>query len=148
MIEQFIQAIGSIIRSRKVGNYDQALEQIQFVSQKFLDTDISSFLKYTPDQIIAHFQNESGLDTHRAIICADLLNELSMICSEKQYHDLSYRLKVLCVNLYVSVIPIDKYFQTKKYMEKAENLINEISKKDIHINVAHYHKFLRENNFN
>lgn len=149
MIEQFVLALASIIRSRKAGNYDQALEQIQLVSKKFLNTEMSSLLKYTPSQLLDYFkEGSSHLDTERGIVCADLLYELVLICKEQQSLDVSLRLKIMCLNLYISIIPTDKQFQIQEYIEKADRLIQEIDEqilpKDVQTNVDQYQKFLSE----
>lgn len=152
MIEQFVQTIASIIRSRKAGYTEQALAQIQSGSQRFLNEDISSLLKYTPNQLVEHFKDNSRfLDTERSIICADLLHELAWICKEKQSLNASLHLMAMSLNLYISVIPIDKQFQTQEYIRKADDLIKEIKEihkkqfsEEIQANLNLYQNFLRE----
>lgn len=147
MIEQFVQALASIIRSRIVGNYDQAIEQIQMASHRYLSTDISSFIHYAPNQLLDHFRNDSQrLDTEHAIVCADLLGELALICEKKAILDVSLRLNILSLNLYLSVIPMDKQFQTKEYMEKTTGLIDKLDEQNIPEevldNLDQYHRYL------
>ena len=124
IIEQFIQAIVAIITARKAGNYEQAFHQIQNASQRYLNTDISVFLNMTPEQLLEHFKRGSKhLDTEQGIFCADLLYETALICESKQIEDSSVRLKILCLHLYLNVIPKDKEFQTVLYKEKVNEII-------------------------
>lgn len=64
----------------------------------------------TPEQLLEHFRRGSKhLDTEQGIFCADLLYETALICEAKQIEDSSVRLKILCLQLYLNVIPKDKW---------------------------------------
>lgn len=127
IIEQFIQAIASIISSRKAGNYDEAFHQIQNASQRFLNTDISYFLKKTPEELLEHFRsNSKQLDTEQCIFCADLLFETAMIFESKKIEEFSLHSKILCLHLYLKVITKEKQFQTSSYFERVNALIKEL----------------------
>ena len=105
MIEAFVLTLASIARTRKAGQYDQALEQLQQTSQKYLQTDILKFLEYTPDELLNHFKDGSNrLDTERSFYCAELLYELAMICEEKDNAEGAFRLKRMSLNLYATAI--------------------------------------------
>lgn len=139
MIKQFVEALASIIRSRKTGRYEQALEQIQLASLKFLNTDISFFFQYNPEQLLEHFnKNSSFIDTENGIVCADLIYELAMICEEKGMHNETLHLKTMSLHLYVFCIPKDTQFQDKTYIQKANSLLK-------HINVQSFSKKMLEN---
>jgi len=132
IIEQFIQAIVAIITARKAGNYEQAFHQIQNASQRYLNTDISVFLNKTPEQLLEYFGGGSKhFDTEQCIFCADLLYETALICEAKQIEDLSVHAKILCLYLYLNVIPKEKEFQTTSYKEKVNELIKELETKTV-----------------
>lgn len=130
IIEQFVQAIVAIVTARKAGNYEEAFHQIQNASQRYLKTDISSFLTKTPEQLLEHFKGSSKhLDTEQSIFCADLLYETALICESKKIEDLSVRSKILCLHLYLNAIPLEKQFQTTSYKERVNELIKELETK-------------------
>lgn len=120
MIEQFIQALASIILSRKGGNYEQALEQIQYASLKFLNSDITSFLAFTPEELVRHFDG----DNEKSIFCAGLLYELALLCKEEKAE--ADQLKMMALNLYLAAIPRDTQFQTPLYRDKVAALLKEL----------------------
>lgn len=125
MIELFFRALARIIHSRKMGNYEDAYKQIQNASQRYLKEDISALAGCTPEQILNYFRLDCGsLDIDRCIICGDLLYELALISEEKRQNDLAIHLKNLCLNLYISSIPLDKKFHS--YNTRVETLIEEI----------------------
>lgn len=127
MIEQFTQALVSIIQYRKAGKYEQAVEQLQQASLTFLNKDLSFFLQLSPDQIIDYFKGDSSdLDTESSIICADLLDELAAIAKEKNHPDEALNLQKASLNLYINSLLIDSQFQTPSYREKIDSLIAEI----------------------
>lgn len=151
LIEQFAQILAAIIQSRKVGKHEQALEQLQASSQFYLNTDISIFLQYTPDQIVNHFRKDSRLlDTERSIICADLLLELGLICEDQnldaESQAKSLHLKTMSLMLYITAIPLDKDFQNTEYLQKARSLIEELEthslSKEMINNISRYRAFL------
>jgi hypothetical protein len=147
LIKQFVEALASIIHSRKAGRYEQALEQIQLASLKFLNTDISFFFQYSPDQLLEYFnQNTSCMDTENCIVCADLLYELAMISEEKGMDNESLQLRTMALNLYVSVIPRDTQFLEQAYIEKTNSLLKQINvrllPKQMQDNIHQYQKFL------
>lgn len=132
IIEQFIQAIVAIVTARKAGNYEQAFHQIQNASQRYLNTDIYVFLNMTPEQLLEHFRRgPAHLDTEQGIFCADLLYETALICEAQQIEDSSVRLKILCLQLYLNIIPKDKEFQTALYKEKVNEIIKELEAETI-----------------
>lgn len=132
IIEQFIQAIVAIVRARKAGNYEEAFHQIQNASQRYLHTDIASFLNKTPEQLLEHFKGGGKhLDAEQCIVCADLLYETALICESKQCEDLSLHSKISCLHLYLNAIPKEKQFQTQSYMERVNDLIKELEDKAI-----------------
>jgi hypothetical protein len=148
MIEQFVDSLASIIRTRIAGKYEQAFEEIQLASQCYLSTDISSLIHYTPQQLLDFFREDSSkLDTEKGIICADLLQELALISEEKDFLNVSLRLKILSLNLYLSIIPLDKQFQTEEYMGKITNLTDGLDEqllpREVLLNLNQYYKFIR-----
>lgn len=150
IIEQFIQALVAIVTARKAGNYEEAFHLIQNTSQRYLNSDISLFLNMTPEQLLEHFKrNSKHLDTEQGIFCADLLYETALVCESKKIEDLSVRSKILCLQLYLNVIPMDKQFQTVSYKERVNQLITELEEKTIPESVREsmitYHKWLSAN---
>lgn len=138
MIEQFMQALVSIIRSRESGQYEQAFEELQKASHRFLSTDISTFLAYTPKQLVDHFKKETYVETEEAIVCAELLNELAFLCEKQGNPEATLHLKTLALNLFTYTIPLDKQFQTQNYREKVTLLTQELKDHIIPNEVLHH----------
>lgn len=146
MIQQFIQALAAIIMARKAGKYEEAIEHIQTASQKYLETDISTFLTSEPKQILDRFKTEANqIDPEKCIICGDLLNEMALISEEKKYVEAAVRLKILSLYLYVNAILEEKQFQVPQYIDKANALIEELMMQpipdDVIEKVRSYKKF-------
>ncbi len=145
IIEQFVQAIVSIIDLRKAGKSEEALEKIMKASQNYLGEDISFFLQFTPDSIVEYFKgNSKHLDAENCIICADLIHELALICDDNKNFQEGHYLKSLCLNLYATAITADSHFQNEEYFEKTNFLLNEIKGKPISegmkVNIQKYKK--------
>jgi hypothetical protein len=146
IIEQFVQALVSIMSSRKDGRYEEALGQIDTASRKYLNSEISFFLDLTPDQLVEYFKgNSSHIDTERGIICADLLYELALICEEKRSLNESLSLKIMSLNLYLTIIPEDVDFQVPDYEKKISEILKIINihslPKKIQEKILQYQKF-------
>ncbi|MBA3603866.1 MAG: hypothetical protein H0W50_09570 [Parachlamydiaceae bacterium] len=146
MIEQFVLTVAAIARTRKAAYYEQALEQVQQTSQKYLNSDILKFLEYTPDELLNHFKDGyNNLDTESCFYCAELLYELAMICEEKNNSEGAFRLKRMSLNLYTSAIPNDNQLQTQESMLKTDSIMNEIDDQYfselVLENVLQYRKF-------
>ncbi len=60
------------------------------------------------------------------MICADLLYEMTLICENQASIDIAFRIKLLCLYLYVKAIPMEKQFQTKQNFEKVKRLKSNI----------------------
>lgn len=119
IIEQFVKALAGIIRLRKEGHHEEAYQEIQKVSQKFLDMDIANLLKKSPEQLLERFRNEyNQIDADRAILCADLLYELALLSQAQHYEDVSLKIKKMCLYLYQNAIPFDKAYQTAHYLDR------------------------------
>ena len=128
MIEQFVQSLIAIFRARKEGNYEEAVKMIQTASRFYLDADIATILKSDPDQILDLFRDAKSkrLDVDRCYMCADLLNELALVSDAKQNKEASLRLKMLCLQLYITAIPKEKEFQTRESFEKVSAILNDL----------------------
>lgn len=127
MIEQFMKALAGIIRARRSGEEEEALELIQKASQQYLNSDISSLIKLSPEQLVEQFRNDTyQIDPEKCIVCADLLYELALLSATKQHHDAALQLKVLSLYLYLNAIPLDAQFQKKHYYDKVVELKKEI----------------------
>lgn len=125
MIEQFVRALAAIIRSRKAENYEEAVILIQNASQLYLNADILTLMKYSPDQLLNHFKSsDKDIDAERCLICAGLLYELALITEASQNVDASLHLKILSLNLYVNVIILEKQFRIPEYFNKVNGLID------------------------
>ncbi len=146
MIEQFVLTLAAIARTRKAAYYEQALEQLQQTSQKYLNTDILKFLEYTPDELLNHFKDGyNNLDTERCFYCAELLYELAMICEEKNNPEGAFRLKRMSLNLFAAAIPKDNQLQTQESLLKVDSIMNEMDDQNfseiVLENVVNYRKF-------
>lgn len=133
MIEQFIEVLTSIIKSRSSGNPGKALEQICAASQFYLNSDISVFLHYTPDQLLAHFKVGSNqFDAESALICAELLFELAMITEgqtdeQEAFRPKALHLKKMALELYLKALSTDPEIPRADYLKKIANLKDELS---------------------
>ena len=146
IIEQFIQALAAIIKSRRSGNYEEAFTLIQNAARYYLDRDINELLACSPDQLLEHFADDrQRIDTEKCMICSDLLHELASICVAKGHVEASLRLKVMCLNLYLTAIPKDKQFQYQQYYKHVDTIIEELEgyplPEDVVANLSAYHKF-------
>lgn len=127
MIEQFCGVLAAIIKSRMSGNTEETLERIDSASKFYLDTDIADFLRYTPDQLIAHFEGGSHyFDAESALICADLLFEVSALAAN-QNHEANFDPKILKVKemslkLYAKAISTDDSLKRPEHANKIEEL--------------------------
>lgn len=140
IIEQFVQALLSIFKARKAGKYDEALKEIRNAGRYYLKSDLSLLQHYSPTQILNHFKD----DNERAIMCAELLYELALVNQAQQNEEESIRLKILCLHLYASIIPLEKQFQVQKYFEKADALAEELKEQlpdSVLINLQLYNDF-------
>ena len=132
MIEQFFRALAAIIRSRKAENYEEAVILIQNASQLYLNADILTLMKYTPEQLLNHFKSsDKDIDAERCLICAELLYELALITEASQNTEGSLNLKMLSLNLYVNVITMEKQFQVPEYFNKVNGLIEALKDKQL-----------------
>lgn len=124
VIEQFIRTLASIITARKEKRYEEAYLEIIKVSKLYLNQDILTLIKLSPEELLNTFKD----DPDRCIICADLIHELVLIFEGMEGKtDLSLKLKRQCLTLYLFAIPKNDPFQTKHYVEKVEGLLKEIS---------------------
>jgi hypothetical protein len=120
-IEQFIQALVAIVLRRKEGNTKEAVELIQTASRFYLNTELSTLLSFTPEQMTAHFKTTANsLDTHKCVMCADLLYELALISEEQNQKEAARHLKACCLHLYRSAGPLDKPYEEKMNSLAAE----------------------------
>lgn len=127
MIEQFVQAIASIMLRRKEGDYVQALEQIKTASRYYLRQDFNTLLLYSGEQIATQFKDLNGnLDFERCILAADLIYEQALIHEAKKEQTAAIWLKSKCLYLYNTVVHQEEQFQTKEYFEKISNLEAEL----------------------
>ncbi len=128
IIEQFIQAIASIMRRRKAKDYTEARKLIGTAGRSLLRIDIDLLLLFHPDQIIDHFKDFTHrLETEKCVLAADLFYELALIEEAEKKPEAALRLKTLCLHLYTIAIPAEKQFQTPEYFEKVDQLIQELA---------------------
>lgn len=119
VIEQFIQALISIIQRRKEGKYDEAFEQIQKVSLNYLKADIKLLLLYAPHQLVDQFRDSTGyLDAQLCIFCADLFHEVAFMKEKEE----RLRLNLTALFLYKTALAENKRFQTKENLDKISEL--------------------------
>lgn len=118
MIEQFMQALASIITLRKAGRHDDALEAIYRNSEKYLGEDISALITKSPSELLNHYRKGGKLDTDRCLIAADLLNEIALISDAAQPKNASRRLKVSCLHLYCQALLAEPALRKPVYEEK------------------------------
>lgn len=149
MIEQFMQALISIIRARKAENYEEAFHQIQNASKRYLNKDIVEFLKMNHDEVLGHFKYDGkNIDADQCIICADLLYETALVCKSERREDLSIQAKISALNLYLNAIPMEKEYQALSYMSKVNELTtdleNHVLPNSVKKNLDSYQKFMDE----
>lgn len=149
IIEQFVQALLAIVKARKARNCEEAFHQIQDASNRYLYSDISIFLKMSPEQLWEHFKDGGKYsDTEQCIICAELIYETALIFESKQCVDLSFHSKILSLYLYLNIIPMEKQFQTQYYLDKVHDLIvdleNQVIPETVVKSLFIYQNFLGE----
>lgn len=128
IIEQFIQAIASIMRRRKAKDYTEARKLVRTTGRYLLRMDIDVLLLFHPDQILDHFKDFTHrLETEKCVLAADLFYELALIEEAEQRPEAALRLKTLCVHLYTIGIPAEQQFQTPQYFEKVSKLAEELA---------------------
>lgn len=127
IIEQFVQAILSIMRRRKAEDYKEARELVRTTGRYLLRMDIDLLLLYDPDQILDHFKDFANrLETEKCVLSADLFHELALIEEAEKQPAAALRLKVLCLHLYTTGLPKEQQFQNPQYVEKVAALIEEL----------------------
>lgn len=108
--------------------------------------------KLDPDQLESKFSDRRGIDSERAIFCADLLYEMAVISDDKAFPKACHRLKMLSLNLYVAAIPQDDQFQTCEKLGRVAGLIEELNEShcsgQMVKNIEIYQKYLEQRNLN
>jgi len=135
IIEQFVQALVAVIRARKAGDYEQALEKIDAVSRRFLQLDLAALLRYGPQDLAEKFERE--FDGQQAFICAEILHELSVILRAQQLEEGACRVESLCLPLYLMGFLREKTLRTESYRERIDGLLVRLGE--------HAPEFLRKN---
>ena len=127
IVEQFVQAILSIMQRRKAEDYKEARELVRTTGRYLLRMDIDLLLLYDPDQILDHFKDFSNrLETEKCVLSADLFHELALIEEAEKQSAATLRLKMLCLHLYTVALPKEQQFQKPEYFEKVATLIEEL----------------------
>lgn len=145
IVEQFVQAILSIMRRRKAGEYKEARELVRTTGRYLLRMDIDLLLLYGPDQILDHFKDFTNrLETEKCVLAADLFHELALIEEAEKQVAAAFRLKSICLHLYASAIPEEKQFQTPEYFEKVSKLAEELADQPLSPIVRERLHFFRE----
>jgi len=135
LIEQFTQALIAIVKDRKAGKHEEAFYKMQSASRQYLQTDISSLLNQTPQQLLEHFKvGTQHFNVEACIFCADLFYELALIFQSKQENeDLVQHAKITCLHLYLNAMPKENQFQTQVYKQKVNELVKEFEKEDFFV---------------
>ena len=147
IIEQFVQALLTIMRRRKAEDYKEARELVRTTGRNLLRMDIDLLLLYNPNQILDHFKDFSNcLETERCVLGADLLHELALIEEAERRPTVALRLKILCLHLYTTGIPKEPQFQEPQYYEKVAALIEELKDQPLfekaHESIRSYEEFI------
>jgi hypothetical protein len=148
IIEQFIQALLSIMQRRKAEDYKEARVLIQTTGRYLLRMDVNLLLLYDFDQILDHFKDFSDrLETQKCILGADLFYELALIEEAENNLAAALRLKTLCLHLYTIALPKEKQFQEARYFDKVAILIEELNDSLLldktQVSLASYRKFFQ-----
>jgi len=147
IVEQFVQAILSIMRCRKNGEYKEAREQVRTAARYLLRMDIDLLLWFTDDYLLDHFRDFTNqLDTEKCILGADLFQELTLIEEAENQTAAADRLKILCLYLYATALPKEQQFQKPEYLKKVATLIKELKNKPlsekVQASVRSYEEFI------
>jgi len=116
IIQQFVQALASIMRARQAGDKKEARTQIRTAGRFYLKSDMAFLLACTPAQIVQHFEG----DAEKLAMAADLFHEEALICEKEEE---SQRLKISALHLYLAAILKDRQFQEPAYFDKADALL-------------------------
>ncbi len=149
MVEQFAQAIASIICHRKSENYQEAQVLVQTTGRYLLRMDFNLLLCYNHAEIMEHFKDFSKcFETEKCVLGADLFYELALIEEAQQRLEAALRLKILSLHLYTIGIPKELQFQESYYFGKISSLIDELKNQrlpeEVRINLRDYEGFIAQ----
>jgi len=147
IVEQFVQAILSIMRRRKNGEYKEAREQVRTAARYLLRMDIDLLLLFNNDYALDHFKDFANrLDTEKCVLGADLFQELALIEEAEHQMAIAERLKSLCLYLYTTALPKEQQFQKPEYFAKVTALIQELKdqplSEEVQVSVRSYQEFI------
>lgn len=136
IVEQIVQAIVTIMRRRKNGQYKEARELVKTTSRYLLRLDIDVLILLHPDQILDYFRDYTdNIDTERCVLGADLLYELALIEEAELQDAKASRLKLICLYLYATGIPKEIQFQQPQYFERVAKLKEDLKDESLSPNV-------------
>jgi len=147
IVEQFVQAILSIMRRRKNGEYKEAREQVRTAARYLLRMDVDLLLLFNNEYVLDQFKDFANrLDTEKCVLGADLFQELALIEEAEQQTAIAERLKILCLYLYTTALPKERQFQKPEYLEKVAGLIKELKhqplSEEVQASVRSYEEFV------
>jgi len=132
MIEQFVQAIVSIMRRRKSGEYQEARKEAQVALRYFLKINTDLLFVYDSEQILEFLRDFSGhLETEKCVLTADLLYELALVEEAEKSLQMAIHLKRIALHLYVVGIMDQSRFQIPDYFLKIRQLIEELKRESL-----------------
>ncbi|SRR3989339_2205065 len=132
IIEQFVQAIVSIMRRRKSGEYQEARKEAQGALRYFLKMNTDLLFVYDSKQVLEFLRDFSGhIETEKCVLTADLLYELALVEEAEKNLQLAVHLKKIALHLYVVGIPDQPRFQVANYFLKIRLLIEDLNNESI-----------------
>lgn len=137
MIQQFIDALIGIVSARKAKKYEEAFVMVQTAGQRYLKMDVLAYLNMEPEDVLELFREDKHIMVDKCVFCADLLNELSLICREIKADEIAKRARALSLFLYLNTIPLDKDYQTDSYRNKIDELWKGLPEIDRPENIKH-----------
>lgn len=127
MIEQFVQAIASVMLRRKAGEYHAARKEAQTALRYFLKINTDLLFVYDSSQILNFLKDFSdSIEPEKCVVTADLFYELALVEEAEKNLEMAIHLKKTALHLYVEGILASPKFQTKDYLLKTKTLLENL----------------------
>ncbi len=104
MIEQFAQALATILSSRKKGNWREMEQNISAVCEKMLGVDYAMFRHIESEQLIELLRSGEFIDSAKAYVLASLFYEQADALSRRREQERASALFLKSATLYLEIL--------------------------------------------
>jgi len=95
IIEQFVQAIESIMRRRKAGEYQEARKEAHSALRYFLRMNTDLLFLYDREQVLGFLMDSTDrIDIEKCVLTADVLYELALVEESERKVETALHLKI------------------------------------------------------